>query len=318
MNPLKINDFFQRNKEAFQLTPVNEGAGFDRLFSGKGISRPGLALAGFWDKFDDTAIQVCGAAEVAYLRKLPLAEVQHLCRKLAAAPLPGLIIAEGQKAPEALAAAAKEAKLPVFISKLPTEVLVMKLLAFLDACFAERTLVHGSFIDVNGVGILLTGKSGIGKSEIALELMERGHRLVGDDVVTVYRKSEGTLIGTGSELLKHYIELRGIGIVDIRGIYGLRAVRQEKRLEVEVRLERWNRHKHFERLGLDTVETSYLGVPIPLVTLPIFPGKNVAIILEVVALNYLLYQTYGYRPAEKLNERLIKLMAEKAQKRATA
>ena len=145
--------------------------------------------------------------------------------------------------------------------------------------------------------------------------MERGHRLVSDDAVTVYRKSEGYLVGSGSELLKHYLELRGIGIVDIRSIFGLRAIRQEKKLEVEVRLERWNRRKHYERTGLDTKDTTYLGIKIPVIVLPIFPGKNITVILEVIALNYILYQTYGYRPAEKLNERLIKLMNEKTSKR---
>ena len=316
MNPLTVNDFYQRNKDACQLALLGEGAGLDRLIQGNGLARPGLALAGFWEKFEDQAIQVCGPAEAAYLRKLSPAELEHLLSKFAALPLACLIVSDGQKVPEITVAAAQKARLPVLLSKLPAHLLMVKLAGYLDTYFAERMLVHGSFVDVHGVGLLLTGKSGIGKSEIALELMERGHRLVGDDIITVYRKSEGILIGTGSELLKHYIELRGIGIVDIRGIFGLRAVRQEKRLEMEVRLERWNRQKHFERLGLDTVETSYLGVPIPLVTLPIFPGKNITIILEVVALNYILYQTYGYRPAEKLNERLIKLMAEKAQKRA--
>jgi HPr kinase/phosphorylase len=315
VNPLKISQFYELNKDRFGMryqTPAQES---DRVIKGRGISRPGLAFTGFYTKFDYHKVQVCGAAETAYLKKIKPDEMARLCRKLGTYRIPCFIVTENRRLPRSFLTQAQKARVPVFTSSLGTEQLIYLLNNYLDFYFAKREIVHGTLVDVHGVGILLSGQSGIGKSEIALELLERGHRLVSDDAVTVYRKSEGFLVGSGSELLKHYLELRGIGIVDIRSIFGLRAIRQEKRLEVEVRLERWNRRRHYERVGLDSKDTTYLGITIPVITLPIFPGKNITVILEVIALNYILYQTYGYRPAEKLNERLIKLMSEKQRKK---
>jgi HPr kinase/phosphorylase len=313
MNHLTVSQLLLQNRETCQLTALADpGVAGDRPLFGPGIGRPGLALAGFWDKFEEQSLQLLGPAEAAYLKQLPADGLTEVCGRLFAPPVPGCVVSDNARVPDTMIELAHSAHLPLLASKLPAEQLAGRLSRALDRHFAARTLVHGSFVDVYGVGILLTGPSGIGKSEIALDLLERGHRLVGDDMITLQRRANGELAGIGNELLKHHMELRGIGIVDIRSLFGLKAVRQEKRLEVEVRLERWHRSKNFERLGLDTVVTAYLGVEIPLVTLPIFPGKNVAAILEVVALNYLMYQNYGYKPAEKLNERLIKYMAEKS------
>ena len=312
MSPWKINKFFEKSRERLKLELLNPKLELTGTIQESGISRPGLALSGFFKEFNAKKVQVCGASEVSFLKHLKAGEMKMKMGKLFKYKIPCFIFSGGRQAPPAFVNVAQHAGVPILVSNLSTEQVILQLTDVMNEFFAPRQIVHGSLVDIHGVGILLTGKSGIGKSEIALELLERGHRLVGDDAVTLCRRSEGMLVGQGSELLKHYLELRGIGIVDIRSIFGLKAVRQEKRVEVEVKLERWNRKRNYERVGLETQKISYMGVSIPLTILPIFPGKSITVILEVIALNYILYQSYGYRPAEKLNERLINLMKERA------
>jgi HPr kinase/phosphorylase len=182
---------------------------------------------------------------------------------------------------------------------------------FLDDQFASRVSIHGSFVDVYGIGILFIGKSGIGKSEVALDLVERGHRLVADDVVIVTKKGEGILIGAGTELVKHYMEVRGIGLIDVKSIFGVRAIRFQKRLEVIVELEIWDENFEYTRTGLDNNSVNILDVDIPYVKLPIIPGKNITVISEVIALNYLL-KHYGYEPAKIFQKRLEAKIAQNA------
>jgi HPr kinase/phosphorylase len=163
--------------------------------------------------------------------------------------------------------------------------------------------VHGSLVDVYGVGLLLTGRSAIGKSECALDLVERGHRLVADDVVTLTRRHDDILIGTGNDILRHHMEIRGLGIIDVQTVFGIRAIRIQKRIEVEINLREWDASEDYERVGIDDHTQTLLGVQIPLVQIPIFPGKNITVICEVVALNYLV-KAYGHHPAKAFNERL--------------
>jgi HPr kinase/phosphorylase len=172
--------------------------------------------------------------------------------------------------------------------------------------------VHGSLVDVYGVGLLFTGRSAIGKSETALDLVERGHRLVADDVVTITRRHGDVLIGTGNQLLRHHMEIRGLGIIDVQAVFGIRSIRLQKRVEVEVKLVEWSQDEEYDRVGIDERKTGYLGVEIPLVRVPITPGKNITVIAEVIALNYLVRVTGGYSPAERLNQHLIELMKRKS------
>ena len=174
---------------------------------------------------------------------------------------------------------------------------------FLDDHFAPRLSVHGSFVDVYGIGMLIAGKSGIGKSEVALDLVERGHRLVADDVVILTKKGEGIIMGSGTELVKHFMEVRGLGILDVRSMFGIRAIRFQKRLEVIIELEVWDKKANYTRTGLDTQTSNVMDVDIQYLKVPIVPGKNITVICEVIALNYLL-KHYGYDAAEVLNKRL--------------
>jgi HPr kinase/phosphorylase len=203
-------------------------------------------------------------------------------------------------------------KLAIFRTTYSTTDLVHLLSAYLDEKFAPKLTIHGSLVDVYGTGLLFTGRSAIGKSEIALDLVERGHRLVADDVVILTKKAEGVLVGSGPDMLKHFMEIRGVGIIDVRHMFGVRAIRLQKRVEMEVELVEWNTNESYDRLGLDEEQRDFLGVKIPLVKLPIFPGKNITVIAEVIALNLHL-KIYGYHPAQVFNTRLMDVLLNKKQ-----
>jgi len=212
--------------------------------------------------------------------------------------------------PEGLIPRANERQIPVLRTPQDTTPFIHQLTAFLDYVFAPSVTAHASLVDVYGVGLLFTGRSGIGKSETALDLVERGHRLVADDVVRITRRHGDILIGAGNEVLKHTMEVRGLGIIDVQAIFGIRSIRGQKRVEVEVHLTEWNDARDYERVGLDDQMAPYLDVQIPLITIPIFPGKNITVIAEVVALNHLV-KVYGYHPARALNDRLMESMRMK-------
>jgi HPr kinase/phosphorylase len=182
--------------------------------------------------------------------------------------------------------------------------------------FAPSTNVHGSLVDVYGCGLLFTGRSAIGKSETALDLVERGHRLVADDVVTLTRRHGDVIIGTGNQLLRHHMEIRGLGIIDVQSIFGIRSIRLQKRVEVEVNLREWSDNEDYERVGLDEKKTSILGVEVPLVQVPITPGKNITVIAEVIALHYLVKVYGGFSPAERLNQHMLEVMKRKSAAKA--
>jgi HPr kinase/phosphorylase len=205
---------------------------------------------------------------------------------------------------------------PVLRTPQSTTPFIHSLTAYLDFMFAPQVSVHGSLVDVYGTGLLFTGRSAIGKSETALDLVERGHRLVADDVVTITRRHGDVLIGSGNQLLRHHMEIRGLGIIDVQAIFGIRSIRLQKRVEVEVRLAEWSKDGDYERVGIDDRKTNILDVEIPLVEVPITPGKNITVIAEVIALNYLVKVYGGYSPAERLNQHLIELMKRKSAARA--
>ncbi len=188
---------------------------------------------------------------------------------------------------------------------------IHELTAYLDDIFAPASTTHGSLVDVYGVGLLFTGRSGIGKSECALDLVERGHRLVADDVVTIKRRHENVLIGSANKVLGHHIEIRGVGIIDLQKVFGIRAIRFQKRIEVEVHLEEWQDGSDYERTGLEDRLATLLGVQIPLVTVPIYPGKNITVIAEVIALNYLV-KSYGFDAALEFDRKLSEIMTQNA------
>ena len=219
---------------------------------------------------------------------------------------------QGPEVPPRLIERANECHVPVLRTPLSTTPFIHSLTLYLDHMFATHVTAHGSLVDVYGVGLLFTGRSAIGKSETALDLVERGHRLVADDVVTITKGHGDVLIGSGNQLLRHHMEIRGLGIIDVQAIFGIRAIRLQKRVEVQVNLTEWSSEEDYERVGLDENKEEILGVEIPLVRVPITPGKNITVIAEVIALNYLVKVTGGYSPAERLNQHLVELMKRKS------
>ncbi|HEX9654344.1 MAG TPA: HPr(Ser) kinase/phosphatase [bacterium] len=311
MEKLTVQKLFNELNKKLRLELLNSDRGFKRLINEPDLHRPGLALSGFVEVFTYKRVQIMGNSEHGYLKTLSPSDRTRAIQTLLSFELPCLIVTESNEPPAELVNGADEKGICIFRTSFKTTRLMHLLSDYMDDKFAPKVTVHGSLVDVYGIGLLFTGRSAIGKSEIALDLVERGHRLVADDVVNIARKAEGILIGTASEILQHHMEIRGLGIVDVHSVFGIRAIRVQKRVEVVVHLEEWDDEADYERIGLDESSTKILDVEIPLIKLPIFPGKNITVIAEVVALNQLL-KIYGVYPAKRFNERLIKKMQQKS------
>jgi len=308
---IDVNFFYTNAKLKFKLTLHSDKSGFDRKIKDQNVHRPGLALAGFVELFSYERVQIFGNTEITYLKNLSPEKRMKALKKLFEFHIPCIILTDGNQPFAEMKSLAIELHVPLFSSPLLTTKLTYLISDFLDDQFAPRVSIHGSFVDVYGVGILFLGKSGVGKSEVALDLIERGHRLVGDDVIILTKKGEGILIGAGTSLVKHFMEIRGLGILDIQKMFGVRAIRHQKRLEVIVELEVWNEESTYTRTGLDETLEKILDVEIPYVKLPILPGKNITVISEVIALHYLL-KHYGYDAAQVFKDRLEKAILNKS------
>jgi HPr kinase/phosphorylase len=313
---INVGFLFEFNKKKLKLETANGEIGFDRKILDKNIHRPGLALAGYVELFTYNRVQIFGNTEIKYLNHLSFNERLKAFQTIFQFDLPCIFVTGENKLDDELIAIATEHKVSVLTTPLETTKFVYFISDFLDDYFAPQTVLHGSFVDVFGIGVLITGRSGIGKSEIALDLIERGHRLVADDVVMVTRKGEGILIGSGSDVVKNYMEIRGLGLIDVRAIFGIQAIRFQKRVEVIVELQEWRNDAEYTRTGLDHEYISILNVNLPHIKLPIFPGKNITVIVEVIALDYLLKQ-YGYDSAKEFAKRLDSAIAEKTKGRRT-
>jgi len=300
---ITVGFLFEAAKDRFKLRSLNGENGFENHIREKNLHRPGLALAGYVELFTFDRVQIIGNTEIKYLNSLPLEGRRAAFTTLLEFKIPCIVLTNNNKLEDLLLQAAANKGIPVFSTPFETTKIQYFLADFLDDQFASQIVVHGSFVDVYGIGVLMTGRSGIGKSEIALDLVERGHRLVADDVVMVTRKGEGILMGSGTDLVKHFMEIRGLGLIDVRSMFGVRAIRFQKRIELIVELEEWKPNQDYTRTGLDDQTLKILDVEIPLVKLPIFPGKNVTVITEVISLNYLL-KHYGYDAAREFSQRL--------------
>ena len=294
-------------KSPVQLTPLTGNIGLQNRISDKNLHRPQLALAGFVELFTYHRVQIFGNTELYYLQSLQIEDRISAFENISRFSIPCIIITNNHQIDNSLIDIAVKQNIAVFATPFETTKTIALLSDFLDDQFADQAVVHGSFVDVYGVGVLLVGRSGIGKSEIALDLIERGHRLVADDIIMFTKKRENILMGTGTSLVKHFMEIRGLGIINVQKMFGIRAIRYQKRLEIIVELEEWDKDKDYTRTGLDEVPSNLLNVPVSTVKLPIFAGKNVTVITEVIALNYLL-KTYGYNAAgvfaDKLQEEI--------------
>ncbi len=306
---LRLRDFLSRRGAALQLEILTGDQGLDRALTDAEVASPGLALAGYTGRFAPNRLHVFGETEITYLGGLSAEQRQRALEHFFAFELPVVFVTKGQEAPAELLELARQRGVPVLRTPLKTAEFYRLIKPIVEDAFAPRTTLHGSLADVYGVGLLFVGRSGIGKSECVLDLVERGHRLVADDVVQVTRRGTDVLIGRGHELAGHHMEIRGIGLIDIPALFGVRSVRQQKRIEVVVQLEDWETTKDAERTGLTHQETVILGVSVPRMVVPLNPGKNITVISEVVAMMHLLRYS-GVDVAAAFNERLIKRMKE--------
>lgn len=301
---ITVGRLIERLQGPLQLEQLGGTHGHERPIATPEASSPGLALAGFVARFTSQRVQVLGETEMTYLGTLPPPERHRVLEQLFGFPIPCVVITKGLDATPPLLELATQAAVPVFRSPLKTAEVYRRIKPVLEELFAPNTTLHGSLADVFGVGLLFTGRSGIGKSECVLDLIERGHRLVADDLVICSRRGNDVLIGRGHELQRHFMEIRGVGLIDIPAVFGIRAVRRQKRIEVVVRLDEWSEHAVVDRTGLDGQTTTILGVELPQVTIYVNPGKNITVIAEVIAMNHLL-RYYGVDAAEAFNQRLM-------------
>jgi HPr kinase/phosphorylase len=293
---------YRERKDVLELTLLTNENGLKRTIPSNEIHRPGLALAGFVERFANQRTQVLGETEMSFLSGKDRSGRKMAVENFFKFDLPCVIITKGLTPPSELLDVANLKGVPVFSTRLSTVEFINRLSVYLDNLFAPHTTIHGTLVDVYGLGLLYTGKSGVGKSECALDLVERGHRLVADDVVEIIRKAPQILVGTGSQLLGHHMEVRGIGIIDIEKLFGIRAIRMQKRIEVQVNLVHWDDQVEFERLGIEDQYTTILGVEMPVVTIPVSPGKDITVISEVIAMNYML-KIYGHDSAKDFSRR---------------
>lgn len=310
-NKIKVSYLIEKLKSrlSIDLKPCSEEMEWEeRLITEPELHRPGMALAGYTELFTHNRIQVLGNTECKYLSHLSTKKQIEAFSNLSKFQIPIIFLTDANSLPEDLLLMACKAGIPVFKTPLETTHFMYKVRDFMEDQFALQTIVHGSMMDVYGIGILVTGKSGIGKSEVALDLIERGHRLVADDVVMLTKKSN-VLMATPTEMNKHFMEIRGLGIIDIMSMFGIRAIRYQKRLEVVLELTLWNESQDVERTGLNHDFSSILGLDIPRIKLPITPGKNITVIAEVIAMNYLL-RHYGYDPAKAFQQKVKKHIAK--------
>jgi HPr kinase/phosphorylase len=309
---LRLRDLLAQQGDPLQLESLSGEVGLERpVPPNTEVASPGLALAGYTGRFVASRLHVLGETEITYLASLDAAGRQKALDGIFGFDLPVVIITKGQDAPSELMALAKAKGVPILRTRHKTAEFYRRIKPILEDAFAPRTTIHASLADVYGVGLLFTGASGIGKSECVLDLVERGHRLVADDVVLVAKKGTDILIGQGHELAGHHMEIRGVGLVDVPALFGVKSVRQQKRIEVVVDLQHWDKAAGADRTGLQRDTMDILGVQIPKMMVPLNPGKNITVIAEVVAMMHLLRYA-GVDVAAQFNDRLIKRMKDKA------
>ncbi len=307
---LPTRDFFARFREELSLTLRTPDDSLSTEIVESSLHRPGLALAGFTQVFSYQRVQILGTTEWFYLESLGAAERRKLFDRIRGFRSPLWVLTHNASPHEELVEMCREQKVPILSTARETMDFCTEVQDLLEDWFAPYCTVHASLVDVYGVGMLYVGESGVGKSECVLDLVERGHRLVADDVVTLTRKGRA-LIGRGNAVLGHHMEIRGVGIVDVGRLFGIRAIRETKKVQVVVELQHWVDGENYDRTGLDPLQAEVIGLPVHKVVIPISPGKNITVISEVIAMNMLL-KMHGVDAAKLFNEKLMETMRDKA------
>ena len=310
---ITVETLFRENADRLGLVLVAGENGLHNVLISPEINRPGLALSGWVDLFTYNRVQLIGNTELLYLNQLSGTRQIESFKVICQFDIPCIIFTNGIYPKPEMIDICNENDIPLIVSSLTTTQFVHLFSYYLEDIFAPATTIHGTLVDVYGMGLLFTGRPGIGKSEVTLDLVERGHRLVADDIIHVVRKSRGIIVGTGNDLTRSLIEIRGVGIVDVQQMFGIRATRVQKRIEIEVNLVDWDSEKPMDRTGLDEKVSTILDVDISRVEVPIYPGKYVAVIVESIALNHLL-KSRGYNAALSLAQRQMAQIQEKSKR----
>lgn len=293
----------------FSMEIVSGEDGLKRSILVDDLYRPGLEMAGYFDYHPYERVQLLGKTELTFISTLTSEERRCRFEQLCHENTPCIILTRGLEAPDELVEYSNRAQIAVLRSNVATTILQSRITDFLEKKLAPTATIHGVLVDVYGVGMLITGGSGIGKSETALELVKRGHRLVADDAVEIRQTSDGQLFGSAPELIRHLLEIRGLGIINVMTLFGAGAVRTSKRITLVIKLENWQQDKQYDRLGLDEEKTRIIDTDIPLVTVPVRPGRNLAVIIEVAAMNFRL-KRMGYNAALQFTNKLTETIAE--------
>ncbi|MCU9612930.1 HPr(Ser) kinase/phosphatase [Caldibacillus lycopersici] len=305
MSKVTVKDIINK----FKLELISGEEGIDRPITTSDISRPGLEMAGFFEYYPEERLQLLGKTELTFFGMLNEVDQKVRMERLCTDITPGIIITRGMTVPEELIEASEREAVPVMRSTMKTSKLLSQLTNYLELKLAPTTAVHGVLVDVYGVGVLITGKSGVGKSETALELVKRGHRLVADDCVEIRQEDQDSLVGNAPDLIEHLLEIRGLGIINVMTLFGAGAVRSYKRITLCINLEIWDAAKQYDRLGLDEEKMKIFDSVIPRLTVPVRPGRNLAVIIEVAAMNFRL-KRMGVNAAQQFTTKLSETIRE--------
>ena len=296
--------------DQFGLTPVTEENLISEIMiTTADVNRPGLQLTGFLEFFGYNRIQVMGNAEMAYLRSLTKSERKKRLDSVFKTQFPCMVVARRLEIFPEMVEASRKYRIPILMTEDYTSAFISGLFRYLNVHLAPRVTTHGVLVEVYGEGILIQGESGVGKSETALEIVKRGHRLIADDLVEIRRVSDTTLLGNAPDIIRHFIEIRGIGLLDVKNLYGVGSVKMQENVNLVINLEIWDREKNYERIGIDEEYTDILGIKVPSHTIPVRPGRNLAIIVEVAAMNYR-QREMGYNAARHLVDRAFDIVGD--------
>ncbi len=311
MSVITVGTFLQEKNEELKLELLAGVEGLQRPIKVSEVNRPGLALTGYFENFPSERIQIIGTSEYTYLSSLPQEKQKEVLEKVLSLPdVPCFILARGLEPLPEMQKAHQKFRVPLLGTSLTTSQLMGELIFYLEDKMSPSTNVHGVLVSVYGLGVLIMGNAGIGKSECALELVKRGHMLVADDIVEISQRSGGILEGRGEEIIRHHIEVRGLGIIDVRSLFGIGFILDESKIELVIQLTAWDPTHEYERVGLEEHYSTILDIRVPEITLPVGPGRNLAVLVEIASLNQRL-KNKGHYTAQELNQRLIQMMSQK-------
>ncbi len=310
MNSLSVQELEQNREHHLELTLMAGRKGLKKKITHSQVQKMGLALTGFVQFINPERLQVIGNTEMAYFKTLTPQMQEKVIHQICSLPLSCLVITRGLEIPELLLREADAGEIPLLRTNLRSFDFIERVTKFLEEKLASTSSLHGVLMDVYGVGVLILGKSGIGKSECALDLILRGHRLVADDMVHIQKRSPSSAVGSGFEVIQHHMEIRGLGIINIRSLFGVEAIRDKKKIELVLELMEWDTHREYDRLGFEEEKFSILGVELPMLRIPVTPARNLTTIIEVAVRNHLL-KGMGYDSALEFEKKLLRKMEER-------